>query len=498
MPSLVRLVAAALVAAAVIPAVAHASASMETGIADDAALLNQPDAVKAAAAVKAWAALGIDDVRIFVQWQAIAPGLSATRPPAGFNGADPASPGYDWSRVDRAVNLVSAAGMRPLLVITGPGPLWASQVPGRGSIRYKPRPDLFAQFARAATLRYAQAVDRYVIWNEPNLPLWLQPQNTCHGSKCTPYAPHLYRRLVRAAYPAIKAVDPTATVLFGALAPNGENSTKQNARTRPLAFIRAMGCVKVTLRRDHSGPCAAFKPLTADGFAYHPHATKLAPDGAQAQPDNASIGDLARLERTLDGAQRAGGLRKAGGGRVRLYFTQWGYQNKPPDKTRGVSLARQSRWLQQGAYIAYRDPRVKLLTQYEWRDEPVRTGSTGDRYAGWQSGLLFRSDRAKPALKSFANPFFIDRKPVSRRARLWGQVRPGITHVGTVERRRAGRTRWTKLRVLATNGDGYWTWNQTVTATSDYRFRWQPTDAYGAAAGPMRTSDVLRVAVARR
>jgi hypothetical protein len=498
MSSLPRLLAAALAAAVLVPAAAHASTSMETGIADDAAVLYELDDAKAGAAVKAWAVLGIDDVRIFVQWQAIAPANGATQPPAGFNGADPNTPGYNWAPVDRAVDLVSAAGMRPMLVITGPGPLWASQVPGRRSVRYKPRPDLFAQFARAAALRYAQAVDRYIIWNEPNLPLWLQPQNTCRGSKCTPYAPHLYRRLLRAAYPAIKTVDPTATVLFGALAPNGENSIKQNAKTRPLAFIRSMGCVKVNLKRDRSGPCQGFKPLTADGFAYHPHATKLAPDGVQVHLDNASIGDLPRLERTLDGTQSAGGFKKARGGRFGLYFTEWGYQTNPPDKARGVSLAKQSRWLQQGAYIAYRDPRVKLLTQYEWRDEPVRRSSAGEQYAGWQSGLRFRDDRPKPSLRSFANPFFIDRRPGSRRARLWGQVRPGITHNVTVQRRRAGTRTWKTVRVLATNGDGYWTLAQTVSATTDYRFRWQPRDAYGANAGPRKTSDVLRVNLVRR
>ena len=181
--------------------------------------------------------------------------------------------------------------------------MWASQVPGRHSVRYKPRPDLFGQFARAAALRYAAAVDRWILWNEPNLPLWLQPQNTCKGKRCTPYAPHLYRRLVRAASPAIKTVDPTSTVLFGALAPNGENSTKQNAdaspRLHPLDRLR-----QVTLKRDRSGPCAGFKPLTADGFAYHPHATTLAPNEQQGILDNASIGDLPRLERTLDATAR--------------------------------------------------------------------------------------------------------------------------------------------------------------------------------------------------
>jgi hypothetical protein len=36
-----------------------------------------------------------------------------------------------------------------------------------------------------------------------------------------------------------------------------------------------------------------------------------------------------------------------------------------------------------------------------------------------------------------------------------------------------------------------------VSATTDYRFRWQPQDPYGANAGPLRTSDVLRVSVKR-
>jgi hypothetical protein len=498
MTALMRLLAAALAAVVLLPAAAYASSSSETGIADDASLLNEPNDARAAAAVAAWAALGIDDVRIFVQWQAIAPANGATAAPAGFDSADPSSAGYNWSRVDRAVNLASTAGMRPILVVTGPGPLWASQVPARRSVRYKPRPDLFARFARAVALRYSRATERYILWNEPNLPLWLQPQNTCRAARCTPYAPHLYRRLVRAAYPAIKAVDPTASVLFGALAPNGENSTTQNAKTRPLAFIRSMGCVNRRLRRDHSGSCRGFRPLTADGFAYHPHATKLAPDAGQAHPDNASIGDLARLERTLDATQRAGGLKKRGAGRFGLYLTEWGYQTNPPDKTRGVSLAQQSRWLQQGAYIAYHDPRVKLLTQYEWRDEPIRRVTGGDRYAGWQSGLRFSNDRAKPALRTFANPFFIARRPGGRSARLWGQVRPGVTHRVRVQRRRPGTKRWTTVRTLTTNGDGYWTLNQTVRVTADYRFTWQATDPYGARIGPVRASDVLRVNAKRR
>ena len=181
---------------------------------------------------------------------------------------------------------------------------------------------------------------------------------------------------------------------------NGENSTSRGARTRPLAFLRSMGCVKVTLKRDRSGPCAGFKPLTADGLAYHPHATKLAPDEQQSILDNASIGDVPRLERTARRhAARGRPRRSPAAGRFPLYFTEWGYQTRPPDRTRGVTLAQQSRYLQQGAYLAYRDPRVRLLTQYEWRDEPVRRSTGGDAYAGWQSGLRFANDKAQAGVQ---------------------------------------------------------------------------------------------------
>ena len=85
MTSLPRLLTA-LVAVVLLtmPAAAHASASLETGIADDAAVLYEPNDAKAAATVAQWAAAGIDDVRIFAQWQAIAPANSEVRAPAGL------------------------------------------------------------------------------------------------------------------------------------------------------------------------------------------------------------------------------------------------------------------------------------------------------------------------------------------------------------------------------------------------------------------------------
>jgi hypothetical protein len=466
-------------------AAARAAPNLETGIADDAAVLEEPNPARAAQAVATWRDLGIDDVRLLVHWEAVSPRPADRGIPAGFDLANPDAPGYDWAALDRAVALVRGAGMTVTLSITGPGPLWASARPSAGNHRLQPLPALYGRFARAVAVRYGAAVDRYVVWNEPNLPLWLQPQFTCRGRSCTPFAPHLYRRLVRAAAPAIHAADPGARVLVGALAPSGQSPRSRNAVMRPLTFLRALGCVDRRARRDRSGPCRGFKPAAAEGIAYHPHGVRRAPDVRDPQPDEAGLADLRRLERLIDAIQRAGGLRNTLGRtrRFDLFFTEYGYQTNPPDRVTGVRPALQARWLQQGAYLAWRDPRVRSLTQYVWRDEVV--GFNGAR---WQSGLLFRNERPKPALRSFPHPFWADQRVARGVARLWGQVRPGGARQVSVQRSTPGSGRWTTIRRLRTSGRGFFALRVRVMRRVDYRFTWDPG---GGAA--LRVSDVRRV-----
>jgi hypothetical protein len=477
--------AAALALSAAAAAPAFAAPNLETGIADDAAVLEAPDPARAAQTVGQWRDAGIDNVRIFAQWGRIAPLPGGRRPPAGFDPADPVSPGYDWAALDRAVALVRAAGMTVTLSVTGPGPLWATANPAAGNVRLSPVPDQFGRFARAVALRYGPQVDRYILWNEPNIPLWLQPQFTCRGRSCTPASPHLYRQLVRAAAPAIHAVDPNARVLIGALAPAGQNARSRNAVMRPLTFLRALGCVDRRGRRDRRGRCAGFRPAAAEGIAYHPHGVRRAPDVRAPQRDDAGLADLPRLEALLDAIQRTGGLRNTLGRtrRFDLYLTEYGYQTNPPDRFVGVRPEQQAAWLQQGAYMAWRDPRVRNLTQYVWRDEPL-----GRNGAGWQSGLRTAADRPKPALRGFPQPFWADRTVARRAARLWGQVRPGGAHTVSVQRRTPGSARWTTIRRLRTSARGFFALRVRATRRLDYRFRWQP-----APGGALRTSDTRRV-----
>jgi hypothetical protein len=128
-----------------------------------------------------------------------------------------------------------------------------------------------------------------------------------------------------------------------------------------------------------------------------------------------------------------------------------------------VTLSRQDRWLQQAAYVAWRNPRLKLLTQYLWRDEPP---SAKGSYSGWQSGLRFASRRAKPSLAHFDTPFWVD----GPRNRLWGQVRPGGRHTVTVQSRRDGK-KWRKLATVSTDARGYFQLKRKLKAKTRYRFR---------------------------
>jgi hypothetical protein len=488
---------------------APAAPQLAVGIADDAALQYEPDPARALRTVVAWRAAGVDTVRILAEWQKVSPDVTASRAPEGFDPGDHTAPGYGWDRLDRAVGLARAVGLRIVLVVTGPGPVWATADPAQGTTRLRPRPDLFARFARAVATRYGQSVDRYVVWNEPNHPLWLQPQLACPsrsgrtpGSprpRCTAVAPHLYRDLYRAADSAIRAVDRRSRLWFGALAPRGERPLSRNARIRPLAFLRALACRDERLARVRTGACRAFRPLSSDGLAYHPHGVPLAPDErGGGEPDDVSLADLPRLEALLDALQRLGGLRRRGDPLARtpfpLHFTELGYETDPPDAHRGVTPSEQARRLQQAAYLAWRHPRVRTLIQYEWRDEPLgRGGARATATSGWQSGLRYADDRPKPALAVFPHPFWVDLPRGARTARFWGQVRPAGAHRITLERRSAPGARWLRLAAATTDDRGFWTLRRRVSGPAQYRFTWAPGAATGGAGVARATSAAMTV-----
>ena len=164
--------------------------------------------------------------------------------------------------------------------------------------------------------RYRDRVDRYLIWNEPNIAGWLEPQQTCVARRvCIPASPHIYRGLVRAARPAIERADPGAQVLLGELgaarAPGDLDAHARSRRCRSCASWRAWtgatsGCA--------AGRCRGFRPARADAFGYHPHGVEFGPEDPNPDRDQAQIGDLPRLFAVLDRLTRgwAGSARRGG------------------------------------------------------------------------------------------------------------------------------------------------------------------------------------------
>ena len=272
---------------------------------DERLLLSDP--TEAAGAVDAWAAAGVDVVRIHARWIDVSPGRNRMHRPSGFDVGNQRSHRYDWTTLDRAVDLTRAAGMKVMLSVTGPGPLWTSRAPQRHNPRYKPNPHLFALFAKAVATRYRDRVDRYLIWNEPNIAGWLEPQQTCVARRvCVPASPHIYRGLVRAAMPRDQARRPGRPS-----APRRARATRHRAiSTRspvsPLPFLRAMACVDRRYKPMRRGPCRGFKPAGADAFGYHPHGVEFGPEDPNPDRDQAQIGDMPRLFSVLDRLTRMG------------------------------------------------------------------------------------------------------------------------------------------------------------------------------------------------
>src|SRR4051794_39530987 len=111
------------------------------------------------------------------------------------------------SRLDTAINGLQARGSKVVVsVYTAPG--WAS---GRSERESPPQdPADYARFIKAMAERYRGKVGAWEVWNEENFQqFWTTGPNAAR-----------YAALLKAAYPAVKAGDPGATVVFGGLSLN--------------------------------------------------------------------------------------------------------------------------------------------------------------------------------------------------------------------------------------------------------------------------------------
>ena len=460
----------ALLALAALPAPALADRDAEVAIQDDQLILTHKQE-RVDGAMTVFKNLGVDRVRVSVFWKDIAPSPRSTRRPKRFDPTNGRSRRYyDWRNLDRVVRSASEQGLKLLLTITTPEPLWGSLSPRKKNGVWKPDPADFADFAEAVAKRYGSRVDMYSIMNEPNQGAWLQPQS----ERGRYFAPHLYRDIVNAAYPRIKAADPTSTVLVGELAPIGRKDKGVTRPIRPLKFLREFACVDDNYQPITTGRCANFVPPPADMIATHPYQVKGDPAIASSSSDDAAIGDWSRLFGALDTLTAGGRILSQQKPQLDVYYTEFGYQTKPPDPYSGISLKRQDTYLQRASYIAWATPRVRGNTQFRLTDgQLIKTRNKRLRYAEIQSGLLFARGRPKPSYYNFFDPFWIEPQvaPPGTNIQLWGQVRPGDAHEVIIEQRPDRSQPWTEVIRVNTDPLGYFELFLPA-AAGEWRYRW--------------------------
>jgi hypothetical protein len=141
--------------------------------------------------------MGFDWVKSYVNWETVEP-----------------EPGvYRWVDPDNIVAAFEGYDVRILMRVHGTPP-WARP---EGTFLSHPPDEVsdFGRFMESLATRYKGEVAAYEIWNEPNLNYewgYLEPD------------PAGYAAMLKAAYQAVKAVDPDALVISGGLATTGEGS----------------------------------------------------------------------------------------------------------------------------------------------------------------------------------------------------------------------------------------------------------------------------------
>jgi hypothetical protein len=366
----VRALLAALAAALVCVPSAGAARGMLVGLLDESALYDEPSSV-----FPLLRQARTQVLRVNLYWGGGA-GVAKRRPESA---TDPDDPAYDWELYDRTVNYAAQHRIRVLFSIYGT-PGWAN---GRAGLNVPPRAisDL-RNFAYAAARRYSgswiapdgrslPAVRYWLAWNEPNYPIGLKQQFRRVGGRWVIQSALDYKNICTAIFDGIhRTLLRNTKVGCGVTGPRGNNSpTSLRPTVSPLAFMRAL---KTAGLRNF------------DAYAHHPYYGSRH-ETPTTRPSATAV-TLANIDVLTTELSRLWGPR-------RLWITEYGYQTNPPDRAFGVSYTRQAAYLREAFAIARRNPRIDMMLWFLLRDEPG--------LGGWQSGLLTRGGRKKPAFNAF-------------------------------------------------------------------------------------------------
>jgi hypothetical protein len=308
--------------------------------------------------------LGVKIYQDDLHWDSI-----ATRRPR--NPRNPNDPAYVWpDEVTSAVAQAKGYGMRVALQIIG-SPGWAN---GGRAPRWVPRRDRdYADFAIAAARRYP-SVHLWMIWGEPSRSHNFKPLSPAQPfallSARQKVAPHLYARLLDAAYGALKSVSPSNLVIGGMTDSAASISTPQ--------WIENM--------RLPNG-----RPPRLDLYGHNPFSVR-APNLANPPSPGQQIdfSDLGRLDELVDR-----NLRRPGNPAPALFLSEWTIPTAVDlEFNFFVEPRLQALWISDGLRIAQHLPYIYAVGWIHLYDDPPTSAggliqANGVRkpgYFAWRSG----------------------------------------------------------------------------------------------------------------
>jgi polysaccharide biosynthesis protein PslG len=165
-------------------------------------------------------AAGVQTVRAAFNWAEAQPYRSWADVPADEQGnyVDEGGVPTSYAATDQVVAAAAAHGLSVLPTVVY-APSWDAGTNRRGGLGPPADPNAYGNYLRALVARYGpqgtfwqthgprRAIREWQVWNEPNLwPYWPQPFASS------------YVKLLRVAHAAIKAADPGAKLVLGALA----------------------------------------------------------------------------------------------------------------------------------------------------------------------------------------------------------------------------------------------------------------------------------------
>ncbi|PDW04428.1 glycosyl hydrolase [Candidatus Viridilinea mediisalina] len=259
-----------------------------------------------------------------------------------FHRMSPEPNTYDWLFHDEAVDELTSRGINIIGVLNGPTPAWATGGNPGGAF-FPPDPNAFANFAGAVVNRYKDRIRYWQVWNEPDNPLYWQPQPSAAA----------YTNLLRTTAQAIRAADPNARILAAGI-----------VSPEPAATWLQMIA-------DHGGW------NSFDIVAIHPYTDPLGPEEGQIGP--AGVGQVKALVDRL--------------GTKPIWATEFGWSTGPGGRG-GVAFsdADQANFLVR-ASVLLRAAGVERVIWYKLKD-----GTNGEDYGlfRYASGLT-DYNQAKPS-----------------------------------------------------------------------------------------------------